>query len=59
MVMEKAGAPELERKLSKNFTGDSIQHLDGIMVSRDVKVEKGRSKTGLCNVTLAMGVHTV
>ena len=53
--MEKAGAPELERRLIKNLywrQHSAVRWIDE--VSRDVKVEKGRGKAWLCNITLAL-----
>ena len=53
--MEKAGVPELERRLIKNLywrQHAAVRWDDE--VSRDVKMEQGRGKTGLCNITLAL-----
>ena len=53
--MEKAGIPELEKRLFKNlyWRQHSTVRWDD-EVSTDVKVEKGPGKTGLCNITLAL-----
>ena len=53
--MEKADVSELERILIKklHWRQHSAVRWDD-EVSRDVKVEKVRGKTGLCNITLAL-----
>ena len=53
--MEKADVSELGRRLIKKlyWRQHSAVRWDD-EVSRDVKVEKGPGKTGLCNITLAL-----